>query len=295
MTAKEINEKALDFLSNQDWKNAQFLFFDNVRKNPCHQTYNNLGVYLINEGLECKNGKTRNAFKLGFKYLLKAAEIKISTINTYAIVEAINSLLLQECDKKNLYQFACDCLKKALVLDFSYELQFDYLRFLYLLDPQNKELLNKANSLVQKFPCSESVSLYFQLLRINYLMDEALSCIEHYGSFIDEVDLFIFYAEFELYEQGYSLCNYIHSSYSMNDFIASAIIECCINTNHISEAQNYATRIQDNYDGINYQVFENLTNKSLYRQKKIKSYFSYLPTITTCCYFGCKKHNNEWD
>ena len=61
MTAKEINAKALNFLDKQEWKKAQDLFFKNAKENPSHQTYNNLGFFLIIEGLICSNGKVRKS------------------------------------------------------------------------------------------------------------------------------------------------------------------------------------------------------------------------------------------
>ena len=70
MIAKEINQKAMDALRRQNFAEAQHLFFENAKRNPSHKTYNNLGYYLISEGLECKGGKVRNALKLGIKYLI---------------------------------------------------------------------------------------------------------------------------------------------------------------------------------------------------------------------------------
>ena len=60
MDAKQINELALKKLANQEWKSAQDLLFENARLNPSHNTYSNLGYYLINEGIELENGKTKS-------------------------------------------------------------------------------------------------------------------------------------------------------------------------------------------------------------------------------------------
>ena len=53
----KINRSALDELSKHNWKIAQKMLFDNAKKHPCHETFNNLGYYLCTEGLECKNNK----------------------------------------------------------------------------------------------------------------------------------------------------------------------------------------------------------------------------------------------
>ena len=99
MKPQEINEKALAFLANQDWKTAQELFYENARKFPSHKTYNNLGFFLIREGLLCKNGTQRNALKLGLKYLEKASKFEESSVNCVAMVEAI-VFELRSCSKE---------------------------------------------------------------------------------------------------------------------------------------------------------------------------------------------------
>ena len=72
----DTNERALNLLSKENFIQAQKLFFKNAKSTQSHETYNNLGWYLYTEGLECKNGKVRNAEKLGLHYLLKAKKNK---------------------------------------------------------------------------------------------------------------------------------------------------------------------------------------------------------------------------
>ena len=43
---KTINEQAIKALSEQNWKLAQTLFFNNAHQYPCHETFNNLGFFL---------------------------------------------------------------------------------------------------------------------------------------------------------------------------------------------------------------------------------------------------------
>ena len=45
--AQRTNQAALDALAKQNFAEAQALFFENARKNPSYQTFNNLGYYLI--------------------------------------------------------------------------------------------------------------------------------------------------------------------------------------------------------------------------------------------------------
>ena len=66
------NQEALQALEDLNYSVAQACFFENAKRVPCHETFNNLGYYLITEGLWCKNNNARNALALGLKYLLKA-------------------------------------------------------------------------------------------------------------------------------------------------------------------------------------------------------------------------------
>ena len=305
MTAQQINGKALDNLSSQHWMNAQKLFFMNMKKHPSHQTYNNLGYYLISEGLICKNGKTRNALKHGMKYLFKASKMETSVINMCAIVKAIDYQLrtAKEDEKSPLYAYACSCLKKAISIECSNTLQYNYLRFSYLLEPHNENILLEIRNLVHKFTSVETVSLYLELLCDNFLIDEGLECIETYGDFLDEVDLLMFYAKFGLYEKGYVLCETICNVYNIDARIASAIIECCVNTFHLQEAKKYAEQIEEmekekqhiNKENWCQYAFGNTESSTNYRKIKIAEYKYIPPVIDRCCYFGCNLHDIHWD
>ena len=303
MHAKQINEKALDFLSKQNWGEAQNLFFYNAKHNPTHETYNNLGFYLITEGLLCKNGRTRNALKLGIKYLLKSESIKASFINICAITKSIDYQLREEhSDKKRLYVCACEYLKKGLAKEYSNVLQYNLLRFSYLLTPQDIELSIQANHLLKKFPCRESVLLYFELLRAHNLMEAGLECISKYKIFLDEIELIMFYSKFGLYEQGYNLCKSVYNMFSIDEFVASAIIECCVNTNHLIEAEKYAIQIKQNEKDMNPHYKADWCSKIVgdsiecvnYRKDRVQNYHFCPPIIETCCYFGCPVHKTVW-
>ena len=303
MNAREINKKALEFLSKQNWEKAQQLFFFNAKKNPSHETYNNLGFYLVTEGLLCRNGKTRNALKLGTKYLLKAECKKTSIVNTCAIVKAIDySLRDMPEDKEALYKRAGEYIKKALTESYSDVLQYNFLRFSYLTNQYNTNLISLTRDLVKRNPCTESASLYFELCRANNLIYEGLECIENYGIFLDDIELIMFYSKVGLYERGYSLCDGICKQYSIDEFVASAIIECCLNTDRLTEAEIYTNKIKEAENCTNFlnkeewcgEVFGNLMKNDKHRKIRIDTYRSCPPLIDLCCYFGCSIHKTTW-
>lgn len=306
MTSEKTNQQALAFLNEQRWKDAQKLFFENAKENPSHQTYNNLGFYLITEGLTLKNGKTRNAWKLGFKYLLRAESYRASLTNAAAITKAIELRLLHTNeDKTSLFRAACEHLENARELDFTHTLGYNYLRYRYLLNPRDERLLSDVRNFVQKRPFAESVILFFCLLKANGMVEDCLKCIsdyaDKYSAFFDEAELIMFYAQYGFYEYGYNLCKPLCEKYDINKFLASAIIECCLNTNHFNEAITYANKIQEDKacsEKENWcaKVFCNLSDSSSYRKELINSYSYHFwpPFVELCGYFGCTSHGNKW-
>ena len=300
---QKINHTALLYLQRQDFEKAQKLLYFNKKKYPCHQTYNNLGYYLITEGMMCGNGKIKNALEHGSRYLFKAFEMKQTVTNICAIVKSIE-LKINKCktSKKVFYKNAYDLLKKASELDNSVELQYNLLRFYYLYDPDDVQILEQAKLFATNYTSIESVSLYFEILRAKSLIIEGNKCIEMYGEYIDSVDLLMFYTKTEQYEKSYPLCEEILSEYSIDKYIASAILENCICTNHCDEAQKYAKKIliiQNDYEyEVSYmpkKIFEELHSSSSYRRQVICSYNSVPPYLDMCCYFGCTLHNKQWN
>lgn len=304
MTAKKTNKNALNFLMKQNWEMAQQLFFENARKNPSHETYNNLGNYLIDEGLLCKNGRVRNARKLGLKYLLRAAEMKDSQVNLCAISKVYDYELRTATgeQRQSLYEQSYRCLERALKITYSDEIQYNLLRILCLMNVRDESVLEKVRTLVKNYVCEESVSLYFELLCIHSLFEEGLHCAESYSDYLTKIDLLMFFAKFKLYEKGYNLCEPVCNQFSPDKYVASAIIECCVNTHHYEQAKIYARQIQELEEEIQYagkekwckNVFCNIDSTDENRKKIIAEYFSIPPFIETCCYYGCTVHGTNW-
>lgn len=295
MNAKSINQSALDCLSNQEWEKAQHLFLKNAKENPSHETYNNLGNFLIREGFTCKNGKTKNAYKLGLKYLLRAAEVQLSTTNLCAIAKAYDyALRSAKCaDRELLLRKIFETLTIANNIKPSNEMQYNILRILVLSNAHNRDTVEKVKILINEFICEESIRLYFALLSMYALYTEGLICIKEYREFLSEDDILLFYTKQKRYSDGYRLCHSVFDQYYPDKYISSAIIECCVNTNHIEEARFYAQQITEIEGSVSYGkkenwvelVFLNLESSTEYRRKLISEYLSIPPFIDVCCYF----------
>lgn len=297
MLSFEINKQALCFLSNQDWTQAQNLFFENARKHPSYQTYNNLGYYLISEGLECKNGKVRNALKLGMNYLKKSANIKNTSINCFAMIQATEYLLRnKKANKDEACKCICESLKQRLSLEYSHEIHYNYLRFLYIGLSNDDEILYEIRKLVKDNAFEESVSLYFELARRKGLVEEAFEIISSFPQHLDELDFLMFYTKFEMYEKGYALCEKIFDFYSLDEFIVSAMIQCCVSVGDFDSAQKYSTEFLNNvfWRKESRSYFEKIISSTNGRKQMISEYKHIPPAITQCSYFGCPHHNTEW-
>ena len=61
--------------------------------------------------------------------------------------------------------------------------------------------------------------MYLSILQVNSLVDEGLGCIKKYDDLLDEIAKLMFYAKFQLYEEGYSLCKTVCESYYIDEFV----------------------------------------------------------------------------
>ena len=302
MKTEKLNRQALNCLGKQKVKEAQMRFFENVRKNPCCQTYHNLGWFLISEGFVCRNGKIKKAHKLGRNYLFRAMKIRKNPVTLLAIAKTYEyeRTISPHENKKQLAEQARLC-KDALLFQYSPIIHYNYLRSLYYIDPKEISLLDQGIILLRNYICNETVTLFLALLYHNSLLEKGLIFIEKYISYIDEIDLLMFYAKFEIYDKAYPLCKSICEQYSIDKYIASAIIESCVKTNHFNQAAEFARKIWEIEESFQYEkeswtgkVFRNLHSSDVYRKKKIDEYSFSLPFLDTCCYFGCNIHGTKW-
>ena len=297
----DINKKALNFLVNQRWKEAQKLFFYNAKINPTHETYNNLGFYLISEGFECENGKIRNSNKLGLKYLLKAYELKKTSINLCAIAQAYNYQLRRatENEKKIIYRQMLDCFKRSLELEYLDEVYYNYLLMCHLISPCDVEVLAQIPKLLHKFPSVESAILALSVFNINDRFDEGIKILNEYQTRLDPYENLLYCTKFRLYEEGYRFCEEVFEHFNVDDVIFSCIIDCCVNTSRLEKAQYYLQCMRERKDlkrnskiGLKKYYIDNQSN---HREKIINDCIFTHPIILSCCYFDCPIHNNRLD
>ena len=301
MKAEIVNKKALEYLSQKNWKEAQALFFENVKNNPSHKTYNNLGNYLVDEGLLCENGSIINANKLGLKYLFMALEKELSSKTINAIIKAYDHEIRTSIgeQKKDLLVLSRKILERAQNSTVTKENRYNYLRVRCLLGDNDSKLLSDVRKLVKEYVCEETVSLYLHLLTKHALINEGIRCIEYYNYYLDELDCLMFFAKLGLYEEGALLCDSIKNNYFQDKYIMSAVIECYTNIRQYEEVKRYIDLVRE--DNLSYEreekmefLLEDLFVSTNLRKKTILEYEMIPPLIKTCCYYGCPIHGTKW-
>lgn len=304
MKAQETNQRALALLEAQEFMGAQTLFFENARKNPCHQTYNNLGYYLLTEGLQCKNGQVRNADRLGYSYLCRAAQLETSSINlsacAYAKVQQLDALNLDEAVMQQ--KEICALLEKASFLAQTDEGKYNALCARYFCDSSSVQLLEDLRTLIQTYITEESIALYLDLLRRHSLIDEGLSLLSLHEEAINDANKLLFFTSAKRYAEGYALCASVKEKFFMHPELIACIIECYVHAGTPQEVERYRRyfcKLQKDLPDIGQQISpcvlaEQSTEATCLRETILSNY-QYTPSYAwPCGYFGCYTHNTPY-
>ena len=297
----DINEEALNLLSKENFTQAQKLFFQNAKSTQSHETYNNLGWYLYTEGLECKNGKVRNAEKLGLHYLLKAKKIKDTSVNLNniaSVIEGQRNYTYCQTGVENieLCRTAYQYTDQAVKLKYSNEAEYNRLRFLYLCDSRNTEVLSGLKKLSEQFKEPICIEFLLNILCIHAKFHECLELIPQYQNELDEICLMSMYCLCGEFEKGAGLCDRIYEKYVLTPEYIAMLANCLINSGQLKKAINVKSALKKDVDSKKKkaqefcqkidQIFDNVE----YRMELIQSYQFMPPFLAMCGYFGCKLH-----
>lgn len=236
----DLNRQALNAVDQCRWRDAQELLYKYVRKTPCHKSYHNLGYYLLINGRISPNGAYRNADKVAVRYLTKAAEYDTTAANRIALAMAVD--ILQEkhsgvCDP-TAYRTAFLAMQEAHEIEPSYESMYNKIRYLYLSEPQNDTILNELRSLVDVFPCYESIWFFCWLLMERGLADECLQYMDMYQSVLseDDMDRMILYYKCGAYEKCSALYEPLHDKWVFRVSDAAFMVDSLIKTGDVEAA-----------------------------------------------------------
>lgn len=300
VNAQKTNQGVMEALARQKFGRAQKLFFENARKNPSYQTFNNLGYYLITEGLECKNGKVRNAYRLGFSYLLKSRASHPSFTNSCAIAFALShfaegAVQGESHGEEDLYAAVLD----ALSLGYSDTMQYNLLRLQFGMKREGEDFLSQVRELASRFPCEESASLYLEAARTLGRIEEGMRCLRVYGDLIDAPTRLLFLASVKEYEAGYSLSQEV-AQWCLRSVDIASIVECCLQTdrqNRIGELLSKDRLAPAREDAEHSRLVDQLLDPyhTEARRSMMKQHREIPPFLSPCCFFGCPSHQTDWE
>jgi Tetratricopeptide repeat. len=289
-----INERALIFLGNRDFLSAQEFFRKNVKKNPCHVSFNNMGVFYTFEGMELPNGKIRNARKLGMKYLKKAEEYQKSNLTFLAL----GDVFFENKD----YEEASRCFSQACGLKCDYASMYNLALSFYRQELYKEALkwFEKALDVCEKADHDKIFEAYlFSLLQIDKKMcREKLSHLLETNIVPMDIDVFVLAYLCDELQAAERQIEYYFKHFSLDLEEMAMAFDCLFKLNKREEAQKYLELQMKSLNGYDYNVqpeiqrLKKVFSDDEYR-KNIASSFRYIrPLIKQCCYYGCKKHNN---
>lgn len=298
MDISSVNHRALKALEDQDYMQAQSLFYQNAICAPTHGTLHNLGYYLCTEGLICRNGQWRSACALGLRYIEKAAKEKQSALNYRAQATAMYlqsrgaSLKIKQVAYERIYEVLLESLK----LQYDAVTLYNKLSFAYILGFKCTEMLVELRKLVDSYPSQESITLYLYALCKHGAISECLLALQRQEvvQVLDTLDLMVLYYYCGCYEKSADFFESISKTYSLNKSEASILIDSLVRAGRTEDKHMFfKDRAVLEKTGIGRAFCKNICNATAFREQFIKQYTYTPPYVTPCGYFGCEMHKTE--
>ena len=299
-TMADINDMALEALSDHAFVKAQDCFRLNAKQNPCLATYNNLGVFYIQENMELPDGRVRSAAKLGLKYLKKAEAYSQSQQNLMAIGDVYLSQKEYET-AENYFRGACN-------LGNSY-IAFNNLGASLYMQNKCKESLKYFEKAIDLCDHSDikaeiCVSYAYAMLEVDKkkchkIITEIIgpNALSFPWQMFDADEFVLLYLCDDL-QSASKLCKALFKQNFIESFVLAMIFDCLFKVGKDDEAKECLNLKIKSLEGYDYDIRKevNEANKAFaspdFRKILIAKYSSGTPIIRDCYYCGCKHHNN---
>lgn len=265
----EYTNKALSLIENEKWYEAQTVLQEAVEKEPCCESYNNLGVFYIDNGIQYKNEESKEARELGYKYLKMAEHCDLNYKNLIALAEY--NYHYGDVDD------ACKLYKKASELDKNYLVYNNLACGCYKLGGYVKAVMyfDKALKIADKNIDDIKISYCYSLLK----------CKEDYSGILSTVsdenwtvlDRFVLYYFNEDIDEAYNLADRVIKNWEFNLPVLAMLYEC-IEKNNVVDLNRFDS-----------EIIKLVINKE--KRSEIIREYNYLPVMLwQCKYIGCEKH-----
>ena len=177
---------------------AQNLFKTNKKLYPDYRTYNNLGFFLYENGMDLKNGKTKSATKLSQRYIQKSIEMNATVI-------ALNNMGYISYELGD-FESAERYYGRSLTIKNDKDVQYNYAASIYQLGQY--QLANTISLELADY-IEPATGLYvFSHIYANYGKKFEIS-VESITNKLDEIDRMLLYYLVEKYEDVVKLAENI--------------------------------------------------------------------------------------
>jgi tetratricopeptide (TPR) repeat protein len=290
-----INGAALDILRQGKFYEAQTLFRQNVKYNPCFITYNNLGVFYAFEGLSKPDNSGRIATKLGMRYLKKAEAYQKSHLTSSAFG--------QICFKAKDYEGAVKHFEQACALKPDFYSTYNCGASYYMKGAYDTAAVwfKRALGICNSSNYTEALRSYiFSLL---YSNKEEFLAVSHKMLEIDDEwmirEEFIFAYFANDLQSAESQIQPMLRQFCLDAQDMALVFDCLFKLGKETEAEDYLKQKVEYLEGFDYNTRPEISrmrkafSQADYRAKLIAEYKHGIPCLGQCCYYGCKRHNNS--
>ncbi len=279
MDAEMINRMALEQLMHGNFVQAQNLFKTNKKLYPDYRTYNNLGFFLYENGMDLKNGKTKSATKLSQRYIQKSIEMNATVI-------ALNNMGYISYELGD-FESAERYYGRSLTIKNDKDVQYNYAASIYQLGQY--QLANTISLELADY-IEPATGLYvFSHIYANYGKKFEIS-VESITNKLDEIDRMLLYYLVEKYEDVVKLAENIFNGWSLSEKEWAILIDSLVKCEETNKLYNLLKYNDDESEFLN-----KIINDDMLRRKIIDSYKFFPIQIACCDYFGCSVHNISWD
>jgi tetratricopeptide (TPR) repeat protein len=292
----QLTQQALAALDRGDYTETQRLFRQNAKEHPCLSTFNNLGFFYKEYGLQLQGGKVRDATALGLKYLLKAADLGLDYKNRMA-------------------------LGYCSLLENDYTAAVRYYTEVLAVNPRHEVLYNLGIARYRQQQYSEALSLFQQadagpmpgdaegdyrrcvqqgMLFCHYYSGEietamALLSAPDATEVRDEMGLEAFVLAYRCGRMEYAKALYLTygKAWSPRRPVLAMMVECYMKLDMVKETENPIDAYFENNDWMStkeVRAFKQELLDPIERAKLIETHRFRLPILHLCYYIGCSEH-----
>lgn len=286
------NLKAMNALMRDDFEQAQENFRKECHISNSYQAYNNLGVFYIENGVLCKNGKIINGSGVGKRLLQKSLLICESS-------KALNNLGYIEYDLGN-YTKSLEFWERSYKLNQDVFVLYNIAVTLYMLGDYFKAM-RICEKLVDDVDLAKQLYVFSCCMHdntnFNILCNQKNDIVE----LLDVIDKTYLYYQIGKYDKVVELESVaINTNFDYSEDQLAILYDSYVRCGITPEKkrifkENHIDKYSDSYAKALWNKIVRMDTDLEYREKFL-SECVFLPAVfdEECHYFGCPLHKTPW-